>query len=190
MTKRGEKNKTHPPGANGKTAYSRPALQYGVKKSASRMQLILDILASGMSVKAAAAAAGVDRTTALRWKNEDPEFRKAWEDAVEAGADVLEDEAFRRARDGVQKPVYQGGELVGHVQEYSDTLMQLLLRGRRPGRYKDRVSTELTGKDGGPIQTEDVSPRAVLAEKLAAIHGRTAGGPERERESETTGRVH
>jgi len=43
--------------------------------------------------------------------------------ALDIGADSLEDEAVRRARDGYDKPVYQQGQCVGHVREYSDTLM-------------------------------------------------------------------
>jgi hypothetical protein len=91
-----------------------------------------------------------------------------WEDAIEAGTDVLEEEAKRRALFGVEKPVFQKGELVGHVQEYSDTLMIFLLKGRNPNKFKERVHAEHTGKDGGPIQHE-VSARDELASRIAGI---------------------
>lgn len=67
-----------------------------------------------------------------------------WADALEQSADMLEKEALRRAVKGVKKPVYQGGELVGHVQVYSDSLMQTLLKAARPDKFKDRVQSEST----------------------------------------------
>lgn len=105
-------------------------------------------LIEGSTVTIAAEAAGIDRATAYRWREADNEFGKAWDEALEAGTDRLEQEALRRARDGVTKPVYQGGKEVGQVQEYSDTLMIFLLKGRRPEKFRERVSAELTGAGG------------------------------------------
>lgn len=58
---------------------------------------------------------------------------------MEEGTDLLEDEAQRRARDGTQKPIYQGGKKVGIVNEYSDTLLIFLLKARRRGKFGDKV---------------------------------------------------
>lgn len=80
---------------------------------------------------------GISRQTAYDWRAADPKFAEAWEVAVELGTDSLEDEAIRRARVGTDKPVYQGGELVGHVREFSDTLMIFMLKARRPGKYRE-----------------------------------------------------
>jgi hypothetical protein len=65
-------------------------------------------------------------------------------------ADQLEQEARRRAHDGVRKPVYQGGKRVGYIQEYSDTLLIFLLKGLRPEKYRERF--EHSGAGGGPLQ--------------------------------------
>ncbi len=54
----------------------------------------------------------------------------------------------RRAMHGTDKPVYQKGELVGYVREYSDNLLTLALKTRRPDKFKDKIQTEHTGKDG------------------------------------------
>ena len=67
------------------------------------------------------------------------------------GGDVLEDEAVRRAKEGVEEPVYQGGKLVGHVQKYSDTLLIFLLKGAKPQKYGDKVR-HTNGDGDGPIQ--------------------------------------
>lgn len=110
----------------------------------------LDAVASGAMLTEAASAAGVDRSTAYRRRKTDPDFAKAFEEALEASADALEREARRRAIEGWEEPVYQGGQLVGSKRVYSDTLLSLLLRGRRKKVFADR--TELTGADGGPVQ--------------------------------------
>lgn len=57
----------------------------------------------------AAQAAGVDRSTVFRLRQEDAEFDAACKDAMEQAADALEREARRRAIEGVREPViYQG----------------------------------------------------------------------------------
>src|SRR5271155_5157904 len=75
-----------------------------------------------------------------------PRLRRAWAEAVEAGVDLLEQEALRRAREGVDRPAFQGGVCVGMVREYSDTLMAMLLSGRRAvyrRNYRDEEAPEV-----------------------------------------------
>jgi hypothetical protein len=105
----------------------------------------LDGLASGLSVAGAAREAGVHRATPYGWREADPEFAQAWDVAREAGTDLLEDEAWRRAYDGTERPVYQQGGLVGKTREHSDLLLIFLLKGRRPEKYRDNSKVELTG---------------------------------------------
>lgn len=66
-------------------------------------------LAEGATIGEAAAEAGVHRKTVYRWHMDDQEFAAAWDDGLEAGTEVLEAEARRRAVHGVEEPViYQG----------------------------------------------------------------------------------
>ena len=101
------------------------------------------------SITRAAAAARIDRGMHYRWlANEN--YRKAFEAAQDVAAQILEDEAVRRATEGVLEPVFYQGEKCGAVRRYSDGLMQFLLRGFRPQKYASR--TELTGPNGGPLE--------------------------------------
>ncbi len=102
-------------------------------------------------MSAACVDAGLTRSRAYQWRTEDEAFAKAWDEAVEEGTDRMEDEAYRRAVQGTTKPVYQQGRKVGEVQEFSDTLMIFMLKGRRPEKFKDRVANELTGPNGTPL---------------------------------------
>ena len=114
--------------------------------------LFLETLRETANVSRSAKIAGVSRKTAYKHRETSETFRDAWDDAIEEGLDYLEEEARRRAFEGTQKPVYQRGELVGHVREFSDTLTIFLLKGRRPEVYGDRLKQEVTGKDGGPVE--------------------------------------
>lgn len=121
------------------------------------------------NVTEAAAAAGIGRSTVYEWRDADEVFAADWKAAVALGIEGLEDEARRRAYRGYDKPVYQQGVCVGYVREYSDTLMTLLLKGGKPEVYRERVSAELTGRDGGPLQISYDRFVHLSPEKLEAI---------------------
>jgi hypothetical protein len=93
----------------------------------------------------AARAAGIDVRTAYNWRKADPLFEKFEDEAVEVAARLGEDEAWRRATQGVLEPVYQGGVLVGYKRVLSDTLLIFMLKGARPEKYRERVDMNHKG---------------------------------------------
>lgn len=97
------------------------------------------------NVTSAAKKAKIGRRTAYEWHTTDEDFAKAWDDALEEAMDGLEEAAWTRAKDGHQRPVFQGGQHVGDVTEYSDTLMITLLKAHRPDKYRERQQQEHTG---------------------------------------------
>jgi hypothetical protein len=50
------------------------------------------------------------RTTAYDWREEDPDFAEKWDRAMRIGVTALEDEATRRAFEGVDEPVIHQGQ--------------------------------------------------------------------------------
>ena len=112
--------------------FKRSPLQYGLKATDENKEIVLAMLANGATYGAAAAAIGAHRRTIMKWSDNDEEFAQRWRDAVEEGIDRLEQEAIRRARDGIKRPVFYMGQVVGHVQEYSDSLLKFLLEAKRP----------------------------------------------------------
>lgn len=62
-------------------------------------------------VRAGCEAAGINRSTAYRLRETDPEFAQAWDDAMEAGIDRAENAALQRAVDGWEEPVIDKGRL-------------------------------------------------------------------------------
>jgi len=94
------------------------------------------LMATG-SVKAAAHAVNMTPEGAyhLRRHPEAGSFRKAWEQALAAGIQRLEDLAMERALNGQDVPVYSYGKLVGTRRVYNDRLIMFLLRNRAPTRF-------------------------------------------------------
>lgn len=90
----------------------------------------LDYLGKGYSPSKSARAMGYSPGSFFKWREDDDDFREEWDQAVEEGTDGLEDVAMRRARSG------------------SDTLLMFLLKGRRPGKFKDNQQ----GGAGNPIR--------------------------------------
>jgi hypothetical protein len=111
----------------------------------------LAILMRCGNVSYACRKAKLERRTAYRWREQSEAFRKAWDEAAELGTDALEDEAIRRGFRGVRKPVFQGGQCVGYVREFSDTLLIFLLKARRPNKFREQYKHEVSGPDGKEI---------------------------------------
>ena len=112
------------------------------------------------TITKAAEMAGINRRSHTNWLNnpkDGPAYAEAFEAAGQQACDRLEQEARRRAIEGVKKPVFQGGKKVGVVQEYSDTLLIFLMKGAMPERYKDRVHSEVSAPGGGPVEVAFVS---------------------------------
>jgi hypothetical protein len=95
----------------------------------------IEALSKGFSVTSATKIANLPSKTAYHLKVSDPAFAAAWNEAIEVGLDLLEDEARRRALEGYDKPIIHNGQVVGHVKAYSDSLLRLLLRRHRPHKY-------------------------------------------------------
>ena len=100
---------------------------------------MLAALAETGNISRAANAAGIERKTHYRWLS-DSEYAKSAEDSMEQAADKLEEEARRRAHDGVDEPVWFQGMQCGTVRKYSDTLLIFLLKGAKPDKYRERTS--------------------------------------------------
>lgn len=108
-------------------------------------------------ITSAARQADVDRNHHYEWLNEDPTYPPRFAAAHEQACDRLETAMVQRAVQGWEEPVFQGGALVGHVRKFSDRMLELALKSRRPDRFRERISTEHSGPGGAPIQVQPVA---------------------------------
>ncbi len=92
--------------------------------------------------------------TFFQWKKRDPEFLSNFESARERIGELLEQEARRRAFEGVVRPVFQGGKKVGTVREYSDQVLMFLLKGAKPEVYRENCKIQMDGnlRHSGAVQ--------------------------------------
>lgn len=60
--------------------------------------------------------------------------------------DALEAEARRRAVDGVPEPVFHQGKKCGTVKKYSDRMLEILLKGHRPEKFREKVDMNHSGR--------------------------------------------
>lgn len=103
----------------------------------------LENYAQWANITFACQASGIGRSTFYTWQEHDAEFAALFNQASEAATERLEKEAWRRATEGTPytRTSYWHGEPVGTDSkvEYSDQLMMLLLRARRPDLYRDKL---------------------------------------------------
>jgi hypothetical protein len=108
-----------------------------------RQATFLERLAEGGNVMASAMGVGVTRATVYAARERDDAFAEAWDDALERYAAALEAELHKRVFDGVQRPIFQRGELVGHEALKSDRLLEIALKAHRPDRYSERFQASI-----------------------------------------------
>jgi hypothetical protein len=81
---------------------------------------------------------GIDMRFHYMWKEKDPNYLPAFEQAREIAADRAEDEVFRRGITGIDHPLSFKGKLTGDkIKQYSDLLAIFWLKGNRPEKYRE-----------------------------------------------------
>ena len=93
----------------------------------------------------AARAVGTTVRAVEQHMQESEDFAFAVSEREAAIIDKLEIEAHRRAVIGVAKGVYFKGELVDTEVQYSDGLLQTLLKAKRPQTFGDKKEIALSG---------------------------------------------
>lgn len=135
------------------------------------------------SITKAAAAAKCERGLHYRWLADDAEYAAKFEAAKEEAAQSLEDEAVRRAYEGVLEPLVYQGEFTYErdakgrrkvkkplgIRKYSDALLIFLLKGLRPEKYRESFKAEISGPGGGPILLKNEALKSLNDDELAGL---------------------
>ncbi len=120
----------------------------------------LKALSDTANVRSSCQAAGIDRSTAYDHRASDPEFKAAWETALEDACDVLEAIARKRAAD------------------VSDTLLIFLLKAHRPEKYRENIRVETVDK----VQLE-------IVEEIIAVNENHEASPQIGQAASDAGRI-
>lgn len=128
----------------------------------NRRQAYIDALRTDGEANFARIEVGVSDETVAAHRKKDAEFDAACEDALHTYRKRFIDELVRRGVDGVEKPVFHNGEVVGHVTEYSDRLLleHLKVVDRR---YREKLQLEVqTHIQTSNLQLDKLQPESRL----------------------------
>ncbi len=114
-----------------------------------RQYAFVEALAETGIVEEACRRVGMSRTSAdnLRRRSCGVHFRRAWQAAVDYAAHRIEENAHRRAREGLARPIFRNGEQVGEYRHFDERLTMFLLRSYRPERYGKALDRLLAADD-------------------------------------------
>lgn len=128
---------------------------------------ICEQLADGMSLRKICAQDGMpDKTTVRRWLQQQDGFRTQYAQAREDQADHWADEIIDIADEAEDAALAK-------VRVDARKWVACKLK---PKAYGDKVLNEHTGKDGGPIQTKDMSDNDIARRIAFALEKGLRGG--------------
>jgi hypothetical protein len=110
------------------------------KKRPRWARAFLTALRDSGNVRLSCESVGIDRKTAYNLRDADEFFAAEWSSALDESADLLEQEARRRAHDGVQRLKFHNGAIITIPVPSADGTPLL-----------DKGGHEVTGKDGTPL---------------------------------------
>lgn len=151
------------------------------QKRKEAKETFLACLRLDANVSLACDKAEISRQGAYLWREKDPEFARAWDDAVERSNDVIRRAIFQRAVEGWEEPlVSMGKALVDEdgkpltIRKYSDSLLQFLAKSRML-EFRDKQQVEMSGS------VDLTGARDTLLAKLSGLPS-----PDQEEETEPT----
>jgi hypothetical protein len=116
--------------------------------------LFLGALRNSANVRAACQVAGIARATAYKSRAASQEFAAAWDEAVEDACDILEADAWTRAR------------------KQSDVLIIFLLKAHRPAKYRETYNVQITiRQEAERLATETGVPVEDIMARFNALVG-------------------
>lgn len=119
-----------------------------MKLSPEKLTAFCAALTETCNIGKAAAAVGITRQTAYEWRSEMPDFATRWDAALKIGVTALEDEAHRRAFEGVEDPLVHQGQFTYLFEEERNADGEVVLSELtgQPNMVPKR------GSDGQPIK--------------------------------------
>ena len=108
---------------------------------ADRKARFLATLSLCGAVNQSSQAAGISPHTVRTHLKADPEFKLAYDEAMQDFKEGIEREVMRRAIMGWEEDVFQLGEFVGTVRKFSDRMLELLAKRHIP-EYKEKFQID------------------------------------------------
>lgn len=143
------------------------------KYSAALAERICDHIRCGCSLRRAAEKEGIPQPTVMNWARDNDEFSNQYARACEVRLSALEDKLLDLMEDGHQVAGHGliGGNRLNAVKLEVETIKWMLAK-LMPKKYGDKQALEVTGANGGPMESIVVGDEARIApilDRLDAI---------------------
>jgi len=120
---------------------------------------------------AAAEACGFTLATVRKHGVKDLEFAEAALEALQSYRATIAAEIHRRAIEGVDEPVFQGGVCVGYKRKYSDALLLAHAKRHMPEEYGDK--RVVTHEHAQKLDVANMTPESrVLLRKILELESK------------------
>lgn len=136
---------------------------------------------TGCNVSRSAKISGLNRTFATHLRARVPAFAAKWQEVFDEVTDKLEEAGLKRAVDGVEEDVFYQGIACGKKTVYSDSLLAMMLQGRRSDIYKARIAQEVTGTvkggeriDLSHLSSDELERYYTLLDEMANLMGKAS----------------
>jgi hypothetical protein len=136
----------------------------------AKVCLAVEALADGVHYLDIAGAAGISTQVIQGYCRQHKVFIDLWYAAKAAGENYRrakrEQIAHKHATEGTDRPVYQGGALVGVIKEFDHRLLQFLLESDDPGKYRSQGNSVTINNQvaGMIVQKHRDAPDSELAD--------------------------
>jgi hypothetical protein len=109
-----------------------------LQRTRNAQRILLEEYAKTGHIERSCQKAGVSSVSHRRWTNYYKGYKRRFERARQLAIEGRFEKACDdRAVDGIDEPVFQGGELVGYKRRYSDALLMFRLRALAPDKYRE-----------------------------------------------------
>src|SRR5574343_780662 len=140
-------------------------IEVAMKLTPEKLTAFCAALAETGNVTRSCAAVGISRTIAYEWRDLYPAFSERWDKALRIGVVGKEDEAKRRAFEGVEEPLTHQGQFTYLYER--DEKGQIIFD-------EEIIEREVVTKAGKSIETEVLrTPRMLMGDdgqpKLATV---------------------
>lgn len=123
----------------------------------------------GLSDEQIAKNMDISTSTLYEWKKKHPEFSEALSKSKDVADYEVENALYKKAIGYAvtlpQQKVSRDGEIIEYEQtiyiQPDVTAQKFWLVNRKPESWRDRQQTEVTGKDGGPIEIQDAREKLI-----------------------------